>query len=208
MTTSKKDPVLVVVQLSGGNDYMNTVIPYNNPFYYDNRPKLKVAENEGLRLDENLSFHPSMKPLQDIYTNGDLAIIHGVGWSNSNRSHFRCMDIWHTAEPDDFASEGWLGKAARQLDPKSENPATVVNIGQGLPRALVADGVSVASVSDINAYGLLTSVEQDLERQRILNHFAQMYAPATGRAPIMEYIARTGTAVSYTHLTLPTTPYL
>ena len=193
MTTSKKDPVLVVIQLSAGNDYMNTVIPYNNPFYYDNRPKLKVAENEGLRLDENLSFHPSMKPLQDIYTNGDLAIIHGVGWSNSNRSHFRCMDIWHTAEPDDFASEGWLGKAARQLDPKSENPATVVNIGQGLPRALVADGVSVASVSDINAYGLLTSVEQDLERQRILNHFAQMYAPATGRAPIMEYIARTGT---------------
>ena len=193
MTTSKKDPVLVVIQLSGGNDYMNTVIPYNNPFYYDNRPKLKVAENEGLRLDENLSFHPSMKPLQDIYTNGDLAIIHGVGWSNSNRSHFRCMDIWHTAEPDDFASEGWLGKAARQLDPKSENPATVVNIGQGLPRALVADGVSVASVSDINAYGLLTSVEQDLERQRILNHFAQMYAPATGRVPIMEYIARTGT---------------
>ena len=193
MTTSKKDPVLVVIQLSGGNDYMNTVIPYNNPFYYDNRPKLGVAENEGLRLDENLSFHPSMKPLQDIYTNGDLAIIHGVGWSNSNRSHFRCMDIWHTAEPDDFASEGWLGKAARQLDPKSENPATVVNIGQGLPRALVADGVSVASVSDINAYGLLTSVEQDLERQRILNHFAQMYAPATGRVPIMEYIARTGT---------------
>ena len=125
MTTSKKEPVLVVIQLSGGNDYMNTVIPSNNPFYYDNRPKLKVAENEGLRLDENLSFHPSMKPLQDIYTNGDLAIIHGVGWSNSNRSHFRCMDIWHTAEPDDFASEGWLGKAARQLDPKSENPATV-----------------------------------------------------------------------------------
>ena len=72
MTTSKKDPVLVVIQLSGGNDYMNTVIPYNNPFYYDNRPKLKVAENEGLRLDENLSFHPSMKPLQDIYTNGCL----------------------------------------------------------------------------------------------------------------------------------------
>ena len=193
MAKSKKEPVLVVVQLSGGNDYMNTVIPYNNPFYYDNRPKLKVAENEGLHLDKNISFHPSMKPLQEMHANGDLAIIHGVGWSNSNRSHFRCMDIWHTAEPDAFVNEGWLGKAAKQLDPNSENPATIVNIGQGLPRALVADGVSVASVSDINAYGLLTSVEQDLERERILNHFAQMYAPATGRGPIMEYIARTGT---------------
>ena len=193
MTTKEKDPVLVVLQLSGGNDYLNTVIPYANPLYHDNRPKLGVPDDEVLKLDDEIGLHPTMGPLEEMYKEGDMAIIHGVGWGTAtNRSHFRCMDIWHTAEPDFFATEGWLGKATRQLDPDSENPVTTVNIGFGLPRALVADGVSVASVSDINAYGMLTSVEQEELRQEMLKRFAKMYAPALGTGPVMDYLGQTG----------------
>ena len=151
MADAKDAPVLVVLQLSGGNDYMNTVVPFGNPHYYDNRPLLGLAEDDVLKLDDEVGLHPSMGPLKSMYEQGDLAIVHGVGWAGSNRSHFRCMDIWHTADPDTFATEGWLGKAIRQLDPRGENPVSAVNVGFGLRRALVADSVSVASVSDISA---------------------------------------------------------
>ncbi len=192
MSDGKDAPVLVVLQLSGGNDYMNTVVPFGSPHYYDNRPLLGLAENDVLKLDGEVGLHPSMGPLKSMYEQGGLAIVHGVGWAGSNRSHFRCMDIWHTAEPDTFATEGWLGKATRQLDPRGENPVTAVNVGFGLPRALVADGVSVASVSDISAYGLLTEMERKDRRQQILDRFAKMYAPAIGRGPVVDYIARNG----------------
>ncbi len=192
MTNKSRDTVLVVLQLSGGNDYMNTVVPFTDPHYYDNRPLLKVAEDDVLKLDDTVGLHPSMGPLQEMYSQGEVAIVHGVGWAGSNRSHFRCMDIWHTAEPDEFATQGWLGKATRQIDPDGENPVTTVNVGQGLPRSLVADGVSVASVSNIEAYGLLTSVEKAEQRQRMLDRYAKIYAPAMGRGPVVDYIAKTG----------------
>lgn len=192
MTDKSRDTVLVVLQLSGGNDYMNTVVPFTDPHYYDNRPLLKVTEDDVLKLDDTVGLHPSMGPLQEMYSQGEVAIVHGVGWAGSNRSHFRCMDIWHTAEPDEFATQGWLGKATRQIDPDGENPVTTVNVGQGLPRSLVADGVSVASVSNIEAYGLLTSVEKAEQRQRMLDRYAKIYAPAMGRGPVVDYIAKTG----------------
>ena len=192
MNKTNTEPVLVVVQLSGGNDYMNTVIPFSNPSYYDNRPLLKIEEDDVLRINNQIGFHPTMAPLHDIYNNGEMAVIHGVGWQGSNRSHFRAMDIWHTADPDTFATQGWLGKATRQIDPNGDNPVTAVNIGYGLPRALVAEGVSVAAVSDINSYGLLSSIAQQDARTQMLGRFAKMYAPANGRGPIIDYIAKTG----------------
>lgn len=192
MTTQKKDPVLVVVQLSGGNDYLNTVIPYNDPTYYDNRPTIRYEQDEILPVDKDLAFNPQMGPLKDIYDQGDLAVIHGVGWEESTRSHFRAMDIWHTAEPDKVGMEGWLGRAIRQLDPESENPVTAVNVGYGLPRALVAPNASVASVADLEAYGMLSSVEQKQKREDLLKRFANMYAPAIGSSQVMDYIGQTG----------------
>ena len=84
-----------------------------------------------------------------------MAIIQGIGYPDSNRSHFRGMDIWHTCEPDRVGSEGWLGLAIRELDPKSENVLTGVNIGQGLPRAMSVAGVPVTSISDLEGYGVM-----------------------------------------------------
>ena len=194
MTTNGngKPPVLVVLQLTGGNDYFNTVIPYTDGNYYDFRSSLQIPQDRVLKLDGELGLHPAMGPLKDKFEQGNMAIIHGVGYANSPRSHFRSMDIWHTCEPDTVGTEGWLARAIRDIDPESENPITAVNIGQGLPRALVAQGVSVASVADLSTYGLLTSIEQETQRTQMLERFANMYGPAVGTGPVMEYLGQTG----------------
>ncbi len=192
MTTKQQDPVLVVVQLSGGNDYLNTVIPHSDQNYYDNRPTIRYADEDILRIDDDMAFNPQMAALKDLYDEGNMAVVHGVGWENSTRSHFRAMDIWHTAEPDVVGTEGWLGRTIRELDPGGDNPVTAVNVGYGLPRALLAPNASVASVSDLEAYGMLSSIEQQEQREALLQRFANMYAPAIGTGPVMEYIGNTG----------------
>ena len=93
MTSTKKDPVIVILQLSGGNDYLNTVIPYDNPLYRDARQAVGIPDNEILKLDKSLGFHPSMGVVQDLFQQGNVAVVHGVGYPDSPRSHFRSMDI-------------------------------------------------------------------------------------------------------------------
>ena len=193
MTSIETPPVVVVLQLTGGNDYFNSVIPYTDSNYYDNRRSaLQIAQDDVLRLDDKLGLHPTMGPLQQIYQQGDMAIIHGVGYQNSPRSHFRSMDIWHTCEPDIVGTEGWVGRTIRDLDPRGENPVTGVNIGQALPRALVVPGVSVASVADLSTYGLLTNIEEEARRTKILERFSNMYGQAIGTGAVKEYLGRTG----------------
>jgi len=117
MTSTKKDPVIVVLQLTGGNDYFNTVIPYNDPLYMDNRPTVGYKLEDIIKVDDELGFMPTMGPIKGLYDQGKVAVIHGVGYSNSPRSHFRSMDIWHTCEPDKVGIEGWAGRVAREMDP-------------------------------------------------------------------------------------------
>ena len=192
MNSDNENPVVVVVQLTGGNDYLNSVIPYTDSNYYENRLSFSVPEEDVIKLDTQLGFHPTMAPIREIYDRGDLAIINGVGYENSPRSHFRSMDIWHTCEPDKIGTEGWLGRAIRDLDPKGDNPITGVNIGQALPRALTVPGVPVASVSDLNTYGLLTNIENEDRRTKVLERFSNMYGQAIGSGPVNDYLARTG----------------
>ena len=193
MTTSSKEPVLVVIQLSGGNDYMNSVVPYADGHYHDARQGgLRIGADEVLKIDDEFGLHPTMGPLKELYDQGDMALIHGVGYPNSPRSHFRSMDIWHTCEPNKVGTEGWAGRAIRDLDPAGENPVTGVYIGQGLPRSLVVSGVPVASVADLSTYGLLTSIEQEQQRDKMLGRFVNMYGRAIGTGAVREYLGRTG----------------
>jgi uncharacterized protein (DUF1501 family) len=181
-----------VLQLTGGNDYFNSVIPYTDQNYYDNRPSLRISQERVLKLNDEIGLHPAMGPMKDMFDRGEVAIIHGVGYKNSPRSHFRSMDIWHTCEPDKVGTEGWLGRAIREIDPHGESPITAVNVGQALPRALVAPHVSVASVADVSTYGLLTNIEQEAQRMQVLQRFANMYGPAIGSGAVMEYLGKTG----------------
>jgi uncharacterized protein (DUF1501 family) len=189
---TEKAPILVVLQLSGGNDYMNTVIPYNDPLYRDYRPRVAIPEDQILPLDAEIGLHPSMGPLREMYNQGKMAIIHGVGYPNSVRSHFRSMDIWHTCEPDKTGTEGWLGLATRELDPRKENIVTAVSFGPCMFRALVAPGVPVACVDDLETYGLLTGISPAPQRAKILERFAQNYSPLIGTDEVMKYLGATG----------------
>ena len=192
MTSNKKDPVLVVLQLSGGNDYMNTVIPYTDPRYRDNRPAVGIPDEQIIRLDGEIGLHPSMGIIKDMYDQGKVAIIHGVGYPNSIRSHFRSMDIWHTCEPDKMGTEGWLGLATRDIDPNKENVVTTVSMGPSLFRAVSVAGVPVAAVDDLESYGLLTGISNQQRRDKILDRFTQMYSPAIGTDLVMDYLGETG----------------
>ena len=127
-----------------------------------------------------------------MYNKGKVAIIHGVGYQNSVRSHFRSMDIWHTCEPDKTGTEGWLGLATRELDPHKDNIVTAVSFGPSMFRALVAPGVPVACVDDLDTYGLLTGITPAPQRTKILERFAQNYAPVIGRDKVMQYLGQTG----------------
>ncbi|MQG28046.1 MAG: DUF1501 domain-containing protein [SAR202 cluster bacterium] len=195
MTATKKDPVVVILQLTGANDYMNTIIPYTNGEYYDNRPKVRIPQDTVLPIDDELAFNPNMGPLKDMYDDGKVAIIHGIGFENSPRSHFRAMDIWHTCEPEVVGTEGWVAKVVRDLDPQGENVLKCVNFGQGLPRALALRGVPITSVSNLESYGVMSSVpgiSGEEERARLLDRFARMYAPAIGTGATMDYLGQTG----------------
>ena len=192
MTSTNRDPVLVVIQLTGGNDYMNTIVPYGDPLFRDNRPNVGVPASEVLPIDGNYGFNPALGPFKEIYDEGQLAIINGIGYSNPNRSHFRAMDIWHTCEPERIATEGWLGRVIRDLDPSGENVLTGVNFGRGLPRALAMPGVPVASVAALESYGVLTGIADQDQRAKALDVFARMYAPAIGAGPTIDYLGQTG----------------
>ncbi len=192
MSTQTADPVIVVVQLTGGNDYLNTVVPYSDSKYWDYRPVVNVPEEEILRVSKSIGFHPAMKPIADMYKEGNVAIVHGVGYENSPRSHFRSMDIWHTCEPETLGTEGWLGRAIKQLDPTKENVVTAVSMGPSLYRALVAPGVPVATVENLDNYGLLTDITPDEKRNRVLDRYKRMYSPMIGSGPVMDFLGQTG----------------
>ena len=192
MAGNIRPPVLVVVQLSGGNDFMNTVVPYTNNVYYDNRRTVIVPQEQVLPINDTLAFHPSMGPFKELYDQGTVAIVQGIGYPNSSRSHFRGMDIWQTCEPEVVATEGWLGKTIRDLDPKKENVLTGVNFSAGLPRAMAAPGVPVSSVRDLDNYGLMTGISEAQQRDEALEVFKEIYGPAVGTGPVMEYLSQTG----------------
>ena len=188
---NRKLPVLVVVQQSGGNDFMNMLVPYTSGVYYDSRPAVRIPEDKVLPINDALGFHPQAALFKEMYDAGNVAIIQGIGYRDSNRSHFRGMDIMHTCEPDRLVYEGWLGKAIRDLDPKGENVLTGVNFGRGLPRAMAAKDVPVTSIGDLDSYGLMTPIAEETQRKEAMGVFKEMYAPAIGTGPVLDYIRQT-----------------
>ena len=192
MTTKNSEKTLVVVQLTGGNDFMNTIVPYTNSHYYDARKKIVLGQDDFLPINDTLAINKNAAPFKRMFDEGNMAIIQGIGYPNSNRSHFRGMDIWHTCEPDKVGSEGWLGLAVREIDTRGENVLTGVNIGQGLPRAMAVAGVPVTSISDLEGYGVMKRLEQEQLRDKALQAFKDIYGQAIGSGVVAEYIGKTG----------------
>jgi uncharacterized protein (DUF1501 family) len=149
------DNILVVCQLSGGNDGLNTVIPYTDSVYYSARPSLAVAEANVLKLNESLGLHPNLAGFEKLFRAGKLAIVQNVGYPNPNRSHFRSMEIWQTANPDMPEQYGWLGKYLDdQLKVGSTNPVLALELGRTKSAAFNSKVASVpcfASLADVKA---------------------------------------------------------
>lgn len=140
--------ILVVLQMAGGNDGLNTVVPYSNDYYHRARPKLSLSEKRILKINDEIGFHESLVGFKELYDAGEICIIQGVGYPNPNRSHFVSTDIWQTAvDSDKIESSGWLG---RYFDNNCSGcePTIAVNIGRQMPRAFQAKhpvGVSLES---------------------------------------------------------------
>ena len=121
---------LVIVQLSGGNDGLNTIVPFTNDVYYKSRPKIAIKASEVRRINNTLGFHPGLLPMQRLYDKGYLSIINNVGYPNPSRSHFRATDIWHTAsDSNDYLTSGWIG---RFIEQNGKKPFSAIEIDDSL----------------------------------------------------------------------------
>ncbi len=147
MPTSRK--TLVIIQFSGGNDGLNTIIPYRNDIYYRERPKLAIPEGKVLKINDELAFHPALEKLRRWYDDGRFSVLNNVGYPNPDRSHFRSMDIWHTASnSNEYLKTGWIG---RYLDSQCSGqcqPYQALEIDDQLSLSMKGDQVKGLAVSD------------------------------------------------------------
>jgi uncharacterized protein (DUF1501 family) len=129
--------ILVVVQMSGGNDGLNTVCPWADDIYQRERPGLAIGADKALKINDYLGLHPNLAPIKSMFDDGKMAIVQGVGYPNPNRSHFRAMDIWNTAEPEkEVIRDGWLGRYFDNQCDGTPQPDVGVSIGETLPIAM------------------------------------------------------------------------
>src|SRR5579884_2358939 len=146
------DHTLIVVQMAGGNDGLNTVIPYTDSLYKQMRPTLAIAENKVLPLDTRLGLHPNLQPLKSFWDAGHLAIVEGVGYPNQSLSHFQAMDIWQTLDLTGNGSEGWLGKLVAGLVDQEGHPFKALDIGTMTAQALQSISAQVPTLSNPKSY--------------------------------------------------------
>ncbi|MBO6879512.1 DUF1501 domain-containing protein [Winogradskyella sp.] len=156
---------LVIVQLAGGNDGLNTIIPHNNDIYYNARPRLAIIKDI-IKLNDDLGFHSSLSPLRALYDNGELSILNNVGYPNPVRSHFRSMDIWQTAsDSDEYLQSGWLG---RYLDAHGKKPYNAIEMDEQLSLAMKGEHFNGIATND---YKVLYRTAKDPYFKNVLNHY-------------------------------------
>src|SRR5262249_33054294 len=178
-----KDNILVVLELTGGNDGLNTVIPYADDLYHKARPTLRQTNNDVIRLDDHVGLHSSMKGFKPLWEQGQLAVVQGVGYPNPQRSHFDSMDIWHSADLKGSIKTGWLGRASAETDNRSGGGAILHIGGDSQPLAVNgAPGGGAVTINSANSFRLELGggkAGQQRARRRLLEDLA---APAKGDA--------------------------
>lgn len=226
----KGENILVVIQLGGGNDGLNTVVPHTMDEYYRVRPTLGVDKKSVLKLDDKFGLHPDLAKLKELYDAGKMAVVHGVGYPNPDRSHFRSMEIWHTGDPKSKStSYGWLGRyldnACPGCDPRTQkiNPLAGINIGGSAQLAMKSErGLSIALDNpDSFMWKPLASGQMDARREaetyeelnRLVN--ANLSDPHVARLDFLSRVAMNAevssdriqevTKRSYTGATYPAT---
>lgn len=195
-TVAGSDKLLVIVQLNGGNDGLNTLIPYQNDLYYQARPRLAVPQEQVLPLDENLGvgLHPKLVNLKKLYDSGRLAIVQGVGYPNANRSHFRSTDIWMSAQPEKVVGTGWIGRYLDHSIARFHGASfPAANVQGTLPLTLRGNQVVVPSIQNLENYQFQTDARYPQDRERQLATFQQIHSRTTvADDPYLGFLVNSG----------------
>ena len=205
---------VIFIQLNGGNDGLNTFIPFENPLYYDLRPKIGIAKNDVVSKNKGMAFHPALKGFATMQQAGDLSVIQNVGYPEPNRSHFRSQEIWQTASSaNEYLNEGWLGKYL-DLQCKEHQPTAGINLDSIDNLALKGIQPNSITVKDPNRFKIRNNSDENLKlsenpqldfvrkiansvtegsdeiQKALLNSKIEISYPKTGIAKNLEWIAR------------------
>ncbi len=191
--------VLVVVQMGGGNDGLNTVVPFSDDSYHRVRPAIAIDEKTVLKINDRIGLNPVMAGLNDLFKDGKVAIVQGVGYPNPNRSHFEATQIWETASPERPVSYGWLGRYLDRIVPANANPSaaaltsnlfTAVALGDTVPAALISQHVDVPAIGALNTFQYNTGKDTASKAAA-----GQLYDGAKpGQSPYLELFQSTARA--------------
>jgi uncharacterized protein (DUF1501 family) len=177
IVTGKDATILVVLQMAGGNDGINTVVPYANDFYHQARPKIGLKADDILKLNDDVGLHGALKGFKELYDGGELSVIQGVGYPNPNRSHFRSTEIWQTASDSDRVEKhGWLGRYFDNACADAD-PAVGVTIGSQLPEAFFAAKPKGICFNNPQNYRFIANGNGTEESYKKLNEL-EMSSPA------------------------------
>jgi uncharacterized protein (DUF1501 family) len=187
-----KDTILVVLEMTGGNDGLNTVIPYADDLYHKVRPTLRQTKDVVVRLDDHVGLNSGMQGFRPLWERGHLAVMQGVGYPNPDRSHFEAMDIWQSGDPKRAINTGWLGRAAVEMN-DTGGGVSILHLGANrLPLALTgAPGGGAVSVNDQNSFRLEMGggkAGQQTARRRLLEELAK--PGKTGDADLVSFAQR------------------
>src|SRR5262249_44615967 len=181
--------ILVILELSGGNDGLNTVIPYANDVYYKARPTLGIPKNQVLKLNDEIALHPACEGLPRPFKDGKLAIVHGCGYPNPNLSHFTAMEWWHTATPHGSDAYGWLGRFADAYQPQPVEDY-IVNISSQQSLAIKSARHSPVIFKDPKKFGRMGG---DAE-QRVFESFGKVYPTQNPALAFVNGVSKTATS--------------
>ncbi|HKQ38952.1 MAG TPA: DUF1501 domain-containing protein [Verrucomicrobiae bacterium] len=166
--TGKDSSILVILQMAGGNDGLNTIVPYANDHYQSARPRLGLRAKQLLKINDDLAFNANLAGLKALYDEGQLSIVQGVGYPNPNRSHFRSTEIWQTASDSQrFERYGWLGRYFDNAC-KGADPTVGVCVGRQMPQAFAAKKPMGVSLEDPQSYKFMTSDRPDADEKAMM----------------------------------------
>lgn len=184
-----KDTVLVVVQLTGGNDGLNTVVPFKDETYYKLRPTVAIPKDQVKKITNDLGFHPAMGELAKLYTDESaVCVVQGVGYPNPSQSHFRSMDIWHAASTAENLTDGWLGRAIKT------KPAPAFHLSgsnESSPLALTGAPVRVPSVSSLDDFKLKTAAASGADGAAQKGVITGVADASSGGNNLLDFVSRT-----------------
>jgi uncharacterized protein (DUF1501 family) len=187
--------VLMLIQLAGGNDGLNTVVPLDDPAYEKARPGIGIPKGQALRLNSQFGLHPNLTGMRELFDEGKLAIVHGVGYPNPDRSHFRSMDIWQSAQPqNENPRDGWLGRALEWQFDRQPALAEALTLGTDkLPLAFVSTRVNVPTLRRLEDFQLVDGQASATNRDLTRTTMKQLAAKPASAGGELDFLRRATT---------------